>query len=226
MRCPTCPPIPADMFRIASQLTCPRQRPFRDPGTRTWYSASYPATATWRSSHDRCGFLLAFAHRHSLLGHPVPARRVPPFLTVGLPHRHSGPDSVGVPAFRTCETRPGWVSSLLRGGGVLPTGAASPIGACRFPTACPCTPLPLPTTEPLFTRHQRRFTRFTRPVCLSPVTPGWDGRSFGFPLGLRTLPLPATHAKGGARHRARARNYAADVMSALLILQREIFRAR
>jgi hypothetical protein len=40
--------------------------------------------------------------------------------------------------------------------------------------------------------------------------------SFGFPLGLRTLPLPATHAKSGARHRARARNYAADIMSALL----------
>jgi hypothetical protein len=40
--------------------------------------------------------------------------------------------------------------------------------------------------------------------------------SFGFPLGLRTLPLPATHAKGRARHRARARNYAADIMSALL----------
>jgi hypothetical protein len=40
--------------------------------------------------------------------------------------------------------------------------------------------------------------------------------SFGFPLGLRTLPLPATHAKGGARHRARARDYTTDITSALL----------
>jgi hypothetical protein len=40
--------------------------------------------------------------------------------------------------------------------------------------------------------------------------------SFGFPLGLRTLPLPATHAKGGARHRAHARDYTTDITSALL----------
>ena len=59
-------------------------------------------------------------------------------LTVGLPTRHQGgPDSVGVPMFRTHEMRPGWVPPVPRGGGVLPTGAASPIGACRFPTASP-----------------------------------------------------------------------------------------
>ena len=59
-------------------------------------------------------------------------------LTVGLPTRHrGGPDSVGVPMFRTHEMRPGWVPPLPRGGGVLPTSAASPIGACRFPTASP-----------------------------------------------------------------------------------------
>ena len=137
MRCPTCPPIPADMFSIASQLTYPRQRPFRNPGTMARYPASYPATATWRSSHDRCGFLSAFAHRHSLLGHPVPARRIPPLLTVGLPRRRSGPDFVGVPAFRTCEKRPGWVPSLLRGGGVVPAIVTSMTGACRFSTASP-----------------------------------------------------------------------------------------
>lgn len=138
------------------------------------------------------------------------------FLTVGLPPCHSdGPcrgfhvphsrDTTGLGAFST----PGTAVLIL-------DRMPCPASACRFTTASPCTPLPLPTTEPLFTRHQRRFTRFTRPVCPSPVTPGWDGRSFGFPLGLRTLPLPATHAKGGARHRARARNYAADLMSALL----------
>jgi hypothetical protein len=32
------------------------------------------------------------------------------------------------------------------------------------------------------TGHQRGFTRFTRPVCPSPVAPGWDGRPSGFPL--------------------------------------------
>ena len=60
-------------------------------------------------------------------------------LTVGLPARlqRGGPDSVGFSVFPTHETRPGWVPSLPRGGGVLPTSAASLIGACRFPTASP-----------------------------------------------------------------------------------------
>jgi hypothetical protein len=43
VRCPTCPPIPADMFRIASQLTCPRQRSFRGPGTSTPVSGQLPS---------------------------------------------------------------------------------------------------------------------------------------------------------------------------------------
>ena len=59
-------------------------------------------------------------------------------LTVGLPDRHPGGlDSVGVPMFRTRETRPGWVPSLLRGGGILPTSWPSLVGACRFPAASP-----------------------------------------------------------------------------------------
>ena len=59
-------------------------------------------------------------------------------LTVGLPgHHQGGPDSVGVPVFRTCETRPGWVPSLLRGGGVAPAIVTSMTGACRFSTASP-----------------------------------------------------------------------------------------
>ena len=46
--------------------------------------------------------------------------------------------------------------------------------------------------------------------------PRMERGSFGFPLGLRTPPLPATHAKGGARHRARARDYTTDITPALL----------
>ena len=168
------------MFRIASQLTCPRQRPFRDPGTSARYPASYPTTATWRSSHDRCGFLSTFAHRHSLLGHPVPARRIPPFLTVGLPGPRSGPDSVGVSAFRTCETRPGWVPSLLRGGGVVPATATSMTGACRFTTASPSTPLQHPIGEGWDHEAYEDSPIFTRPVFPSPTIPGWNGDGFGF----------------------------------------------
>jgi hypothetical protein len=58
-------------------------------------------------------------------------------LTIGLPRRQNDPDSVGVPVFRTYELRPGWVPSLLRGGGVVPTIETWMIGACRFSTASP-----------------------------------------------------------------------------------------
>jgi hypothetical protein len=166
VRCPTCPPIPTDTFRIASQLTCPRQRPFRGPGTAAGYPASYPATATWRSSHERCGFLSTFAHRHSLLGHPVPASRIPPFLTVGLPGRSSSPDSVGVSAFRTREKRPGWVPSLLRGGGVIPAIATSTTGACRFSTASPVPRCNIPSARVGITKHTKIHSR--SPVRSSP----------------------------------------------------------
>jgi hypothetical protein len=178
--------LPSDsdgLTAFASQLTCPRQRPFQGPGTAAGYPASYPATATWRSSHERCGFLLAFAHRHSLLGHPVPARRIPPFLTVGLPRRRSGPDSVGVPAFRTCEKRPGWVPSLLRGGGVVPVIATSMTGACRFSTASPVPRCNIPSARVGITKHTKIHSR--SPVRSSPRPPSPDGTrtASAFPLG-------------------------------------------
>lgn len=60
------------------------------------------------------------------------------FLTVGLPnHQTVGLDSVGVSMFHTREIRPGWVPSLLRGDGVLPTSWPSLVGTCRFPAASP-----------------------------------------------------------------------------------------
>jgi hypothetical protein len=175
--------MPADMFRIASQLTCPRQRPFRGPGTAAGYPASYPATTTWRSSHERCRFLSAFAHRHSLLGHPVPASRIPPYLTVGLPGRRNGPDSVGVSAFRTCEKRPGWVPSLLRGGGVVPATETSMTGACRFTAASPLPPLQHPIGEGWDHEAYEDSLAFTRPVFPSPVVPGWNGDPSASSLG-------------------------------------------
>src|SRR4051812_15134897 len=86
VRCPTCPPIPTELTSIRFTAHLPTSAPLSRPEHfDPRYPASYPATAAWRSSHQRCGFLSAFAHRHSLLGHPVPARRIPPFLTVGLP---------------------------------------------------------------------------------------------------------------------------------------------
>src|SRR4051794_3286944 len=171
--------------------------PFEARALRPRYPASYPATAAWRSSHQRCGFLSAFAHRHSLLGHPVPARRIPPFLTVGLPGRRSGPDSVGVPAFRTCEKRPGWVPSLLRDGGVVPAIVTSMTGACRFSTASPLPPLKHPIGGGWDHEAYEDSLAFTRPVFPLPTIPGWNGNGFGFFPGLRTPRSPMTHARAG-----------------------------
>ena len=47
------------------------------------------------------------------------------------------------------------------------------------------------------TRHQRGFTRFTRPVFPSPAHPGWNKACFGFFPELRTPQLPATHVRAG-----------------------------
>jgi hypothetical protein len=175
VRCPTCPPIPTELTSIRFTAHLPTSAPLSGPGHHGSVSGQLPSNGHLEEQPHRCGFLSAFAHRHSLLGHPVPARRIPPSLTVGLPHRHSGPDSVGVPAFRTCEKRPGWVPSLLRGGGVVPATETSMTGACRFTTASPLPPLQHPIGEGWDHEAYEDSPIFTRPVFPSPVVPGWNG---------------------------------------------------
>jgi hypothetical protein len=75
--------------------------------------------------------------------------------------------------FHTCETRPGWVPSLLRDGGVLPTSTASLIGACRFATASPIPRWNIPSAELLITEHAKIHSR--SPVRPSPRPPSPDG---------------------------------------------------
>ena len=175
VRCPTCPPIPTELTSIRFTAHLPTSAPLSGPGHHGSVSGQLPSNGHLEEQPHRCGFLSAFAHRHSLLGHPVPARRIPPFLTVGLPGRRSGPDSVGVSAFRTCEKRPGWVPSLLRGGGVVPATETSMTGACRFTTASPLPPLQHPIGEGWDHEAYEDSLAFTRPVFPSPVVPGWNG---------------------------------------------------
>ena len=103
--------------------------------------------------------------------------RFPPgnwaFLAVGLPDTTLGPDprrGYHVPHARAAT---GMGASCTPGTAMLtrltcilqPAPAASqrPVPAPRY-----C----IPSAGPLITRHQRRFTRFTRPVFPSPVAPG------------------------------------------------------
>ena len=106
-------------------------------------------------------------------GHPVPARefrlphgrptrtRMPgPGRGFHVPHQR---DTTGLGALST----PGTAVLTPAGCRARPTPAASqrpvPTPRCNNPPA-----------EPRITRHQRRFTRFTRPACPLPVIPGWN----------------------------------------------------
>ena len=89
--------------------------------------------------------------------------RLSAFLTVGLPDQPSGPDPVGVTTFHTIEMRPGWVPPLPRGRRCSPGEATSFAGACRFPTASPCTPL----EHPIGGAHNNEAS--IRGSCPSPV---------------------------------------------------------
>ena len=72
--CLTCPSVPALGTASLHRLTCPRQRPFRGPGTRPGIQPVIQQRRPGGAIQGCAGFLSAFARRHSLLGHPVPAR--------------------------------------------------------------------------------------------------------------------------------------------------------
>ena len=159
--------------------------------------------------HHRRGFPLPFGHRHSLLGHPVPAGDLSP------PHGRPTEHANGVPGPR-------------RGYPVPHTRAATGEGALYTPGTTVLTPteattgrrLPLhcgqslhPAVLPIDGACLTRQTRFhaNSPVRSSPRLwpPGWNGPPLGSPPGLRTPPTKSrtTHARVGTGHRARTWDY-------------------
>ena len=85
-----------------------------------------------------------------------------------------------------------------------PSSASTPGTAVLLPARCRARPAPAASRRPVpaprncippagssITGHQRGFTRFTRPVCPSPVAPGWDGR----PLGLSLCSAPRRYRR-------------------------------
>ena len=185
--------------RLLTGSPDPRQHPF---GSGT---SPCPASYAGRPAEDRpwCpGFLLPFGCRHLLPRSSDPRWGLGPRLRSADQPRHRGRAPSGFP--RSAHTRYDRGGCLLYpgGGGAHPADEKSPTGACRFPAASPCTP---PTASHLarlaITRHQRRFTRFTRPVCPLPVTPGWSRSPLAFPRASDPAAAlaAATHVKGGAR---------------------------
>jgi hypothetical protein len=139
------------------------------------YPAGYPGRPA-EARLSRPGFPSPFGHRHSLPGHPVPAREL------GLPYgRLTGPCYQG-------RTRTGLPRSARmscgRGGcplypgdcGTRTAGRSSPAAACRLAAARPCTPVQQPTTGGFLSRGIIKGSRsFTRPAFPWPVAPGWSG---------------------------------------------------
>jgi len=117
-------------------------------------------------------------------------------LTVGLPATATGRTSTGLP--RCPRVRPDRGGRLLDPGAVVSTRQEGnvPAGTRRFAAASP-TPQPQRATRrgSAVTRHQRRFTLFARPIFLSPVAPEMAPGALRLSPGLRTPPLPATHAR-------------------------------
>ena len=176
---PTCPSVPGLRSPLSSQAHLTRVSTLSGPG-----SCPYPASYTRRPAEGRS--LASISCRLSATGirfpgHPtlagrlgLPCGRLTGHITVpGFP--------IGVPTFHTHEMRPGWVPPVSRG------------RRCSFGRQkIPGRRLPLLNGQPLYpawthrrgsriTRHQRRFTRFTRPVCPLPVTPGWYRGPSAFP---------------------------------------------
>ena len=175
VRCPTCPPIPTELTSIRFTAHLPTSASLSGPRHSGPVSGQLPSNGHLEEQPRSLRFHVGFRPPAFASWASCSRQRIPPSLTVGLPHRRSGPDSVGVPAFRTCETRPGWVPSLLRGDGVVPATETSMTGACRFTTASPLPPLQRPIGEGWDHEAYEDSLAFTRPVFPSPVVPGWNG---------------------------------------------------
>ena len=173
VRCPTCPPIPTELTSIRFTAHLPTSAPLSGPGHHGSVSGQLPSNGHLEEQPRSLRFPVGFRPPAFASWASCSRQRIPPFLTVGLPHRHSGPDSVGVSAFRTCEKRPGWVPSLLRGGGVVPATETSMTGACRFTTASPVPRCNIPSARVGITKHTKIHSR--SPVRSSPCPPSPDG---------------------------------------------------
>jgi hypothetical protein len=148
-------------------------------------------------------------------GHPHPAQGVEPSSRSAYRHHRRRTPS-GFP--RSTLTSYDRVGCLLHpeDGGAHPGPDAVP--GQRLPHHSGMSLHPATTSRHGATIHEASTKVHAIHPSGLPLTrdPQAEQGSFGFPLGLRTLPSPATHAKGGARHRAHARNYATDITSALL----------
>ena len=167
--------------------------PFR-AGHQARYPAGYPRPPVGGLAL-RVGFPLPFGHRHSLLGHPVPAK---PGLPYGRLTGATGPDLDGVSVFRTHELRPGWVPSVPRGRRC--SSRSGRLSDRRPPhlSGMSLHPANHPTDKDLALRGiNQGFKPFARPVFPSPVAARMERSALGFPPGFAPRRPRANNARQG-----------------------------
>jgi len=118
------------------------------------------------------------------------------FLTAGLPGAPR-PDPDGVSPFRTARCDRGGCPRYPGDGGALPARCRARPSPAASQRPVPAPRTRIPPAGPLITRHQRGFTRFTRPARPSPVTTRMGPAVPGLSPVLRTPPSPAAHDRAG-----------------------------
>lgn len=121
-------------------------------------------------------FLPPFSRRRSLLGSSQSRQGIGPSLRSAYRARHRRVRTLtGLPRSPRARYDRGGCLLYPEDGGALPTEKVPRPAPAASQRPVPTPHDHIPAAELRFTRHQRRFTRFTRPVCPSPVAPGWNG---------------------------------------------------
>ena len=180
----TCPSVRASSSSSPAGLTWPRQRSFEpghQPGVRPVIRDHRLEEAAIASRFPAAFRPPAFASRPS-----CSRRGVGP--TSRSAYRTSARTSTGLPRSARTSCDRGGRPLYPEDGGAHPDRGACSAGACRSAAASPCTPPEPPTGGDRFTRHQRGFTRFARPVFPSPAGARMERAATWASPGLRTPP--------------------------------------
>jgi hypothetical protein len=184
---------------VSAQAHLTRVSPLSQPGTRPGIRPVIQGS-WWRTRRAVLVSRCLSAAGISFSGHPSPARGARPSSRPAYrtPHGAGPRRGFHVPHLRATT---GLGALSTPGTAVLSRPDAVP--GQRLPHHNGLSLHPAATShraEPLFTRHQRRFTRFTRPVCPSPVIPVVGLASFGFPSGFAPRRYQQRTPRAGPGH--------------------------